>query len=254
MADYNSILKAINEKSDREVTLFSSKFEGILEVIAIELAAMSIEADLDPLDFDFKFQRILKDAGYYDLVNEFIDSSYDMSYDDIKYLFDAGGLSMTYTADDIKALKTIKNLDIAFFAQIGNDASATLKRDLYKYSLSDLSKVDMIENIKVSLEGTPLAKHSKTYAQTALSNYFQSVIDIKSSEFDNAVFIYRGVDDKKNRKFCQCLLDQRKYYTRADAMRIRSDKRRQYNCRHVLAPMDLDFAAVEGYKEGSFSC
>lgn len=254
MANYNAILKSINEKTDREVNLFNYRFEEILKIIAAELSALSIDTNLDPLDFDFQFQRILKDAGYFDLVNEFIDQSYDKSYDDIKYLFDAGGLSMSYTADDIAKLKIIKNLDIGYFAQIGNDAASIIKRDLYKYSLSDLSKVDMIENIKGSLEGTSLAKYSKTYAQTALSNYYQSVIDIKSSEFDNAVFVYRGVDDSDNRKFCQCLLDQKKYYNKTDAQRIRADKRRQYNCRHVIAPIDIAFAKLEGYKQGSFTC
>ena len=254
MADYKAILKAIDDAQNREITLFSYEFEQVLKKIALEISLLSVSPTLDPLDFDFQFQKILNDTGYYDLVNKFVDASYDKSYPEIKYLFDAGGLSIAYTEDDIKDLLTIKSLDIEFFKQIGNDASAIIKRDLYKYSLSDLSKVDMIDNIKASLDGTALAKHSKTYAQTALSNYYQSVIDIKSKDFNDAVFIYRGVDDSKNRKFCQCLLDQNKYYNRADALRIRSDKRRQYNCRHVIAPMDIDFAKAGNYKQGKFSC
>lgn len=249
--DYNHILQAINDSIDREVTLFSSAFEEVLKKISLALATMP--DDLNPMDFDYRFQVILKEAGYYDMVNSFIDASYDKSYAEIKYLFEAGGLSMAYTENDIKSLLNIKNLDLEYFSQIGKDASGIIKRDLYKYALSDMSKVDMIENIKESLQGTGLAKYSKTYAQTALSNYYQSVIDIKSSEFDDAVFVYRGVDDANNRRFCQCLLDANKYYSRKDAMKIRSDKRRQYNCRHVIAPMHITFAEAS-YEEGVFSC
>lgn len=252
--DFDQALRAIQSNITREITLFNYKFESILKNIEKETQVRAIELLDDPLEFDYVFGQILRDTGYYNLVNEFIDNSYDKSYDEIKALFASTGLTAVYTEADIAEMLTVKNLDIEFFKHIGNDAATILKRDLYKYTMSDMRSVDVAENIRQSLQGTGLAKYSKTYMETSISKYNQSLIDLKSKDVSGEVYIYRGVDDSHNRKFCQCLLDQHKYYNKNDAQAIKSDKRREYNCRHLVVPVSKEWAEDRNYTKGSFTC
>lgn len=251
---FEEIIALIESNLDREVNLFNREFESVLSKIQKNLEIRAIENYSDPLEFDFVFQRVLQDSGYYSLVNKFIDESYDKSYDEIKALFELSGLSATYTQDDLNKIQAIKEIDLNFFAQVGNDAANTMKKDLYKYSISNLSTEEMIDNIRVSLEGTNLSRYSKTYADTLISNFNQSVIDLKSQDVEDEVYIYRGVKDKSTRKFCSCLLSQNKYYSKKDAEKIKNDKRREYNCRHLIVPVSRQYATDRGYKEGVFSC
>ena len=254
MATLESVLKAIENKIDREVNLFNSEFEKILKLIGKEVEIRSIQNLSSPLEFDYEFQRILNDTGYYALVDNFINNSYDMSYNDILLALDTVGLSTVFTPEDLDSILATKQIDLEFFRQIGNDAANRLKSDLNKYSLSNLSIQDMTENIRETLADTNLAKHSRTYADTLISNYNQVIIDLKSAGVTDEVYIYVGVDDKATRKFCKCLVEQKKFYDRSDSQKIKNDKRREYNCRHTVMPVTKEYAIAEGYHEGNFTC
>jgi len=254
MANFDKILEDINDNVNREVNLFNLELESVLKTVQELVSIKAVELYDSPLEFDFAVQQILQEAGYYDLVNDFIDDSYDKSYGEIIALFEAGGLTATFTADDITSIKAIKQLDLDFFDDIGKQASSRLKADLYKYQISDLDTKTMVENIRDSLKDTNLVKYSSTYADTAISNFNQSMIDLKSADVIDEVYIYRGVKDKKTRDFCRCLISQRKYYDKSDAGKIKNDKKRQYNCRHLIIAVSLDYALSRGYKKGSFSC
>ena len=254
MADFESIIESINSKIDREVNLFNIELEAILAKVENLVIARSVASIKDPLKFDYAVQQILVEAGYYELVSEFINNSYDKNYSNITALFEASGLLATFDKTDILNISNIKALDLEFFNDIGKQASMRLKQDLFKYALSDLDTNTLVANIRESLADTSLVKYSNTYAETAISNFNQSVIDLKSQDVEGEVYIYRGVKDKKTRKFCSCLVSQRKYYDKNDASMIKSDKRRQYNCRHLIVPVGKEYAESSGYKAGAFSC
>jgi len=248
------IISAIDSTIDRELNLFNSRFESILKKVEKQLVISSIESFSDPLDFDYAFTKVLRDAGYYDLINDVIDNSYDKSYDDILRLFAESGLDTVFTPDDLSTILELKAIDIQTFTDIGNSAARSLKADLYKYSISNLDKPTMIENMTRSLQDTDLAKYSRTYVETSIGNFNQSVIDLKAEGVTGEVYIYRGVSDPKTRKFCKCLVDQNKYYDKSNAGLIKSDKRRKWNCRHMIVPVSLEYAQARGYKKGSFTC
>ena len=250
----DAIINAIDTKLDREVHLFNLEIEKILAEASTLIAAEATHSISDPLTFDFKVQKILQEVGYYELINKYVDESYDKSYSEILALFKEGGLDVVFTEADLAIIKNIKELEIQAFIDIGNNAAQQLKRDLYKYSLSDMNKKDIITNISNSLAGTDLAKHSTTYANTAISNYNQSIIDIKSAGVTGEVYIYRGVTDKKTRKFCSCVVKQKKYYDKSDANSLRNDKRRQWNCRHVIVAVSKEWAEARGFEAGDFTC
>ena len=254
MASVEQIIATMNDTMDSEVDLFNYKLEAILKIVNKLVAARAIELYSDPLKFDFAVQKILKDSGYYDLVDDFINLSYDKSYNEIIALFESGGLAATYTTADIASIKALKQMDLDFFRDIGAKVASSLKQDLYKYSLSNMDRVTMLSNMSQSLENTDLVKYSSTYVDTAISNFNQSVIDMKSTGVTGEVYIYRGVRDSKTRDFCRCLIGQKKYYDAKAAGRIKSDKRRQYNCRHMMVPISKSYAEDSGYSSGSFSC
>lgn len=254
MADFETILERINSNIDKEINLFNRELETILITVQEMVAVRAVELISDPLQFDYAMQQILVESGYYNLVNDFIDNSYDKNYAQITALFESSGLAATFSADDIANIRNIKTLDLDFFRDIGNQASQRLKADLYKYSLSDMKKTTMVANIKESLADTSLVKYSNTYAETAISNFNQSLIDLKSADVTGEVYIYRGVTDKKTRKFCRCLVSARKYYDKDEANKIKNDKRRQYNCRHLITPVSMEYAIARGYKAGSATC
>ncbi len=251
----NDIINAIEQKEDRELDLFNAEFESILLKID-KLLTVAVVSIKDPLDFDFEVQRILNESGYYDLINRLIDSSYDKSYDDILLALKETGVIVTFSQEDLQQLQQLKQLDIDFFNTIGDETAGTLKRDLYKYHLSNMSKDEMIDNIKASLGNTKLARYSKTYAETSLSNYHQAVFDLKIQGLeDDLVYIYSGADpDKVIRDFCKCVMKSNKYYSRIDGNALKNDSRRKYNCRHRVVGITEKRAIELGYEKGSFTC
>ena len=254
MADFNKILNTIDSNIDSEINLFNHELEAVLKKIADLVKNRAIENYSNPLEFDFAMQQVLADSGYYDLVDDFINKSYDKNYNEIISLFQSSGLLTTFSEADIADIKAIKKLDLEFFKSIGNQASLKLKADLYKYSLSNLSTDEMVENIAKSLEETDLVRYSSTYAETAIGNFNQAIIDLKSVDLKDTVRIYTGVLDKKTRTFCKCVLKQRKYYNNSEGMKLKSDPRRAYNCRHLIIPVSLSFATERGYTSGKFTC
>lgn len=244
---FDSILNAIETKTDREINLFNSKFENVLASIETLVIANSVQAIKDPLQFDFVFQGILQEAGYYSLINDFIDNSYDTNYQDILEIFREGGIDIVFSEDDLLRITELKQLDIETFANIGSQAANNLKKDLYKYSLSNLSVRELTDNIRQSLADTGLAKYAKTYAETSISNYNQAVIDMKAKDLYDIIWIYVGVSDKKTRDFCKDILEKRKGYDNAEKTKIQNSKERRWNCRHQFLPVSKEYAEKRGY-------
>lgn len=253
MASFDTILARINDNIDKEVTLFNYELERVLAKAQELISISAIKFSSEPLSFDYEVMKILQESGYYKLVDKFINEGYDTNYQNIANLFEVSGLSATFNSSDLASINSLKALDLEFFNDIGKQAAQRLKRDMMKYSLSDMNISTLTTNIKESLADTDFAKYSRTYAETSISNFNQSLMDMKT-EGVGEVYIYSGVSDSKTRKFCNCLISQNKYYDSSDAGSIKSDKRRQYNCRHLVIPVSLDYAESAGYSEGSFSC
>ena len=251
---YQQLLDNINSKMDREVTLFNNQFERVIKVVEQLIGVKALSSD--PLEFDREFQLILQEAGYYKLVNDFIDESFDKNYQEILSLLELSGIALAFDETDLEAIKTIKQLASQTFIDIGNQAATKLKQDLYKYQLSNLSRADLILNIQQSLIDTDLAKYSTTYADTALSDFQQQVIDNKIKDIaDQIVYIYVGATpDRKIRDFCKCVINKNRYYDKSEANKLKNDKRRQWNCRHTVMPIREEIAIERGYEKGDFTC
>ena len=105
--------------------------------------------------------------------------------------FTAGGFDKAmFTADDAVKIQMLKNMKRNQFIRLADDIGLTVKRELYKYAISDASLVDMTKGIAQTLAGSNLAKYSKTYALTAIGEFQQELIDLRAKD------VGEGVDRK----------------------------------------------------------
>jgi hypothetical protein len=246
-------LESIYNQSQADIDKFVSQFDGEIEkvfdrvrrIAQAKLAGLNTD---DVLQYEFIWRQSLKEAGYYQLVNELIDTQFDSIYAGTLQAFEAGGLKTAFTTDDATKIQILKQMKRDFFIRLGDDVGLTVKRELYKYVISDASVDTMATGIAQTLEGSNLAKYSQTYARTAIGEFQQEVIDLRSAEIEEGVWIYVGVNDGRTRDFCRNVLKRNKYYDDSDKSRIENDQDRAYNCRHRFYKISEERAEERGYK------
>jgi hypothetical protein len=246
-------LDAIYNQSQREVDTFVSQFDGEIEKV-FERVKRIAQANLaglgqdDILRYEFIWRQSLEQAGYYTLVNDLIDTQFDSIYSGTLKAFDAGGLKTAFTVDDANKIQILKQMKRDFFIRLGDDVGLSVKRELYKYAISNASLDTMTAGISETLAGSNLAKYSQTYARTAIAGFQQEVIDLRSADINEGVWVYVGVNDGRTRDFCRHVLRRNRYYDDSDKSRIENDQDRAYNCRHRFYKMDKQEAEANGYK------
>ena len=246
-------LDAIYNQSQKEVDAFILQFEGEVEKVfeRVKRISQSKLAGLsqdDVLKYEFIWRESLQEAGYYVLVNDLIDTQFDSVYSGTIKAFDAGGLKTAFTAQDAQKIQILKQMKRDFFIRLGDDVGLSVKRELYKYAISDASIDTMTTGIAQTLEGSNLAKYSKTYARTAVQEFQQEVIDLRSADIEEGVWIYVGANDGRTRDFCRNVLKRNKFYDDSDKNRIENDEDRSYNCRHRFYKISEERAEERGYE------
>ena len=246
-------LDAIYNQSQADIDKFVSQFDGKVEQVfeRVRRIAQANLARLSPddvLQYEFVWRQALSDAGYYELVNDLIDKQFDSIYSGVIQAFEAGGLATAFTADDATKIQMLKQLHRDFFIRIGDDVGLAVKRELYKYVISDASVATMAEGIAQTLEGSNLAKYSQTYARTSIKEFQQGVIDLRATDIEDGVWVYVGVNDGRTRDFCRHVLNRNECYDDSDKSRIENDPDRAYNCRHRFYKMSKEEAEASGYK------
>ena len=246
-------LDAIYNQSQADIDKFIKQFDGEVEKVfervrRIATANLSGLSPDDVLQYEFVWRESLQQAGYYNLVNDLIDTQFDSIYAGTLDAFSAGGLKTAFTADDATKIQILKQMKRDFFIRLGDDVGLSVKRELYKYVISDASLDDMATGIAQTLEGSNLSKYSQTYARTAIKDFQQEVIDLRAADIDEGVWVYVGVSDGRTRDFCRNVLKRNRYYNDSDKNRIENDQDRAYNCRHRFYKMEKKEAIANGYK------
>ena len=245
-------LDAIYNQSQADIDKFVSQFDGKVEkvfervkrIAQAKLAGLSTD---DVLQYEFIWRQSLKEAGYYVLINELIDKQFDSIYAGTLQAFEAGGLSTAFTTDDATKIQMLKSMKRDFFIRIGDDVGLSVKRELYKFVISDASVDTMATGIAQTLEGSNLAKYSQTYARTAIGEFQQEVIDLRATDIDEGVWVYVGVNDGRTRRFCRNVLKRNSCYNDSEKSRLANDSERDYNCRHRFYKMSKEEAEANGY-------
>ena len=246
-------LDAIHNQSQADIDKFIKQFDGAVEKVfervrRIAQANLSGLSPDDVLEYEFIWREALREAGYYTVVNDLIDTQFDSIYAGTIQAFETGGLSTAFTTDDATKIQMLKQMKRDFFIRLGDDVGLAVKRELYKYVISDASVDTMATGIANTLEGSNLAKYSKTYARTAIKDFQQEVIDLRAANIDEGVWVYVGVNDGRTRDFCRNVLKRNRCYNDSQKSRIENDPDREYNCRHRFYKMSKEEAEANGYK------
>lgn len=245
----NEVYNKQQETATQLYTSFDSRFDtvfaNIISLATARLGAISID---DVLQYELVWQQILDEAGYYELVSDYINVSFDDVYIDTLKAFDVVGLSTAFTEADLTKINILKSMHQEFFVKLGDDIGLTVKKQLYNYSVAGASIDQMAVNIKRDIQDTGLAKYSKTYARTSITNYQQEVINVRGADEDG-VWVYVGVSDGKTRPFCSRLLRANEYYTTGQKNRLERDEDREFNCRHRFYLVSKEWADRENYKK-----
>ena len=251
----------LHDEQQKAVEQILSSFDGRMSQIIAQIERLLnrylLTTDMsatNALKFDVAFNNILQQSGYYVLVNRMIDTDYDELFSLISDGFSAGGLALSYTADDLSRVMALKALQANQFSVVGTTAGTALRENLFKYVLSNYTLEDMQAKLVQDFQGTNLVKHSRTLANTAIKEFQEGMIDIGAEGLDG-VWLYVGVKDSKNRDFCRCVLDKKAYYDDNEKNKLKYDKERTFNCRHRFRMVTEDYAKVSGYsKSNGISC
>ena len=253
-------------KSDENIEHISNQFNRDMEKISLSIKrkANKIIPDLSDeefLSFELVWNKILEDAGYFKLVNLYI-KNLNKTHPLLNKVLETTGLPTTLNSDKINKINIIKKLQLKDLKKIGTDTGARIKQHLAKsFILKEQDDIVFFDTLRESLENTKMQAYSKTYVSTAVNDYRQSVWDLKKEQLVEEqpnlkmVGVYDGNDpDSSMRDFCKCLMNKNGYYSESDANKIKSDKRRRYNCRHFILYITEEQAIDLGYTKMSARC
>jgi len=248
MATLDSIYNQEKGKIDGFINKFDGEAEAVFKrakrLAQARLAGLSTD---DILSYEVAWREVLRDAGYYDMVNGLIDDQFDKMYAGTKEAFILNGFDAAFTADDATKIQLLKNLKRSQFNRLADDVGLSIKRELYKYAISDATLLDMTAGLEQVLESSNLARYAKTYALTAIGEFQQELIDLMGKGVGEGVWVYVGVNDDATRKYCKQLLRDNKCYEEAKKNELERDSRRAYNCRHRFYKMKKQEAIDSGY-------
>jgi hypothetical protein len=230
---------------------FSSEFDTVFEKAKASMTVYVANGG-DALAADAYWIKSLSDAGYYTLVNKFINEDFDTIYTHVREAFDAAGMPINLSNESLSQIIGLKQLDIDYFNSLALESAQSIRSNLYKYTLSNMSVDGMISQISADLEGTSLKRYSTTYALTSITDFQQGVINVASQDVEDveefAGWVYVGVLDGKTRPFCRHILEQNKVLTQEEKVTLESDAQRAYNCRHTFHPISKEQAEEQGYE------
>ena len=219
-------------------------FKRVRRIATAQLAGLSTD---NILSYEFAWRNALRDAGYYKMVNSLIDDRFNEMFGGTQEAFKTNGFDALFTAEDAAKIQIIKNMKRAQFAALADEVGLSVKRELYKYAISDASLVDMTKGIAQTLAGSDLAKYSKTYALTAIGEFQQELIDLRAKDVGDGVWVYVGVNDSATRQYCSGLLAKNKCYNDSKKNELEGNPKRRYNCRHRFYKMKKEEAKANGY-------
>lgn len=249
-------LKDLIDANQEELEDIIAKFDKRLDKIfrKVNVLATARIANISDIDdvvkFDVIWRGILEEAGFYNLLQRYVNTLDDLQ-GSLNAVLTEAGLLETLGADQIKRLTAIKELQIKGIEQIGIDAGLTLKKGLYNNVLAGKTKADLLVSMSDELGGTKYASYAKTYANTAINDYRQATLNQRAEviqDDDDIVWIYDGNDiDEVTRDFCAEVLVANKAYSTDEKNELEASPERAWNCRHFFTFVTRQDAIDMGY-------
>lgn len=244
-------LDAVYSKQYKLANELAEDFDGrmnevMTKVIALAMVRLSNATESDFLNYEIVFRDILTEAGYYDLIDQYIYEDFDEFYQLSIEAFKVAGIANAFEQADIQKIEALKRMKRDFFISIGDDAGLKLKQELYRYALTNASMESIAGVLSQSIEDTRLAKYANTYARTSIADFQQELIDLRAG--DEGVWVYIGVNDAKTRPFCKHLINEARCYDDEEKLKLQADPKREFNCRHRFHKVSKEWAIKEGYQ------
>jgi len=244
-------LNKIYDKTQKDLEIYLKGFNKEMDEI-LRMAKVSAIVNLkglseaDILSYELRWRQILKEAGYYSLIDNLIDNYFNTQFKPVIEAFAAGGIKTAFTKSDAVKIQAIKAMEKTLFLRLADDVGLTLKRQLYGYAISNTSLIVMATGMSETLAANSLTRYANTYARTAVQNFQQEVINIRAADIEG-VWVYVGIQDGKNRDFCAELLSENRTYTDSEKIQLEEAPERAFNCRHRFYKMSDKDAKEAGY-------
>lgn len=188
----------------------------------------------------------LVDAGYEDLIDDFVKQS-DAIIASTKKVLGLTGVGMPFTPDDVKVIALIQANISDRFAVIGMDAVETIVTQLKQGVIGNATFKDTVEILTDTIVGTDvrgglLVRNAKTYAHDSIMELDRGLNLIAGNNFNAEHFYYAGPADKVIRDFCSYYVG--KVLTRTEISGLDNGMGLDvwmtgggWNCRHSWVPV-----------------
>lgn len=245
------LISANQKELEELIDKFDKRLEPIFKKINTLATAKVLETKInDVVNFELIWADILKQSGYNELLQRYV-NSLDSINGSLNKILDEAGLLKTLSSEQISALTAVKQIQVKDLSKIGMDAGIALKKSLYNNILAGKTKADLLEAMKQELTFSKYEAYAKTYANTGINDYRQAILNQRVKDFesdDDVVYIYQGNDvDSVTRDFCKNILRANRAYSKSEKDRLENDQRRKWNCRHLFVPIYKDDAIEQGY-------
>jgi len=238
---------------------FDKRLAGIVSQMQIEIAqalksgelmSLSASARLTYIaEFYPELDRILRESGYFDLVNKLNKDSAGL-VKNLRDIYAINKVPLAFVKSDVKVLTALNQMTFTAFEHIGSQAMQSVHTALMQGVLSGVSD-KQVANIIQSEMTDRFQRYATTYANTARQEFAQRVAFLSAEQTrqdgDVLYWEYVGAEDDKNRDACVIGLAQR-YFTDAEMQEFEATyaDERAYNCRHIFVEV-----TKEMYDEGA---
>jgi len=251
---------------DMILNQFDSELETVLtrcaDNIIAELARLlPVDSEGNIISDNFQLTTVTPDtftaamaaAGFTALIGTFVDSYTKLVKPaGVMYGVIAGSGTSNIDAAAVEKLHNLQKLDIKYFEAISKDAASVMHRATYDHVLSGGRFDTLVNEFRAALTGTgsPLARHSRTYAQDAIMRWTRTMNMLALPK--TGYWYYAGTTIARTRKFCRDRVGRTFPDAEVESWNGMSWQGKApgdvkincggYNCRHSLLPVRKELA------------
>lgn len=185
-----------------------------------------------------QIEQVLMDSGYMETTGTLLNEGYQAAIDEAQQVYlETYGENFLFAETSLERLNAIKQLDLAQYAQLGDNFSTTMSRVMTNLQFGSLDFNEAVQEMRDMVD--QLGNHAKTWVTTGLSGVYSDSSVMLAEDNGITEFIYVGPMDTLTRPFCREHLNQTKTKAQWDELDNNqilpvSVYRGGFNCRHQL--------------------
>lgn len=265
MSELDDILAARVALLDRAPATFAEDVEKVTQRLFRAVLALAQELEQSggklthsPRNVEFTLSMLsslldaLDEAGYDEAARRYVDE-YAEVVRLVRETYRVQDLPATFTHISRNAAEAARQMDLAFFDGLGQQAAREIQRSITQSTLDEMDYTSFVSRLRATITGTdrrgaPLATRANTFAGTAVSQFDALVTGQIADEAGVTHFKYYGPRDALTRPWCRRLLANNKPRTREEIEALSPSPtnttgegsfigRGGFNCRHAWVPV-----------------